>query len=170
MCPPAALAIAAATVSAAGQLYSGFAANAAGKAEANAMRQNLALERARAVDARERANVDIMQRYREASQAVGRMRADQAALGLDTEYGSVFDNQMATLRIAGEDVDAIGRNATTEIRGYDINIANLNNAASAARSRGKSALFGSVLGAVGSAIGGAQQVRKFKAAHETGVR
>lgn len=169
MCGPAALTIAATAVTMAGQMYSGMAAKAEGKAEAQAMQRNIALERDRMVDARERSNVDIVQRYRAASQEVGRMRSDQAALGLDTEIGSVFANQMSTLRVAGQDVSALGRNLTNELRGFDINTANMSYAASAAKARGKNAMFSAVLGSIGTAIGGAQQLSKQAASASTGL-
>ena len=84
MCVPAApfLALGAAVVSAAGTMYTGMAANAQGKYEQQVAEQNATLERAKVGDAKERGAIDRMRRYREASQAIGRSRANAGAGGL----------------------------------------------------------------------------------------
>ena len=166
MCVPAApfLALGAAVVSAAGTMYTGMAANAQGKYEQQVAEQNATLERAKVGDAKERGAIDRMRRYREASQAIGRSRANAGAGGLDTGFGSVFNNELDTGRIAAEDVETIGKNTTREIEGYDINAANFVSQGRAARSKGKSALIGSAFSATSTLMGGASQFSKMRAA------
>ena len=168
MCEPTTLMIAAAAMTAGSQIYGGMAANAQGKAQQEVAQRNIALERNRIVDARNRNSIDITQRYRDASQRVGRMRADQAGLGLDTEFGSIFDNQMSTLRVANEDVATMGRNLTKEVQGYDININNFAAQGAAARAQGKAAMVGGFMDAAGTILGSAQQVRGYNANYTQG--
>jgi hypothetical protein len=164
VCNPAVLAVAAAVVTAGGQLYAGQAANAQSKYEQRVAEQNAALERAKVKDAVERGNVEQMRRYRAVSQSVGRLRAGQAASGLDTGFGSAFEDQLATAQIGAEDVSIIGENTRREIQGYDINASNFVMEGRAARARGKAAKVGSYFAAAGTLLGGAQQASKSAAA------
>ena len=164
MCDPATLALTAAVVTAAGTVYGGMAANAQGKYERNVANENARLERAKVGDAKERGAIDRMRRYREASQAIGRSRANAGAGGLDVGFGSIFNNELDTARVAGEDVLTIGRNTTREIEGYDINASNFVSQGRAAKARGKAALIGSAFSAAGTLMGGASQFSKMKAA------
>lgn len=163
MCDPVSLTIAATTVAAAGSVYGGMAANAQGKYEQKVNEQNAMLERRKIGDAQERGAIDQMRRYRESAAAIGKIRANAGAAGLDAGFGSVLAGQQDTAMIANEDVYTIGRNTTREIEGYDINAANYVSAGRAARSKGKSALVGSLFSATSTILGGASQVRKLKA-------
>jgi hypothetical protein len=163
MCGPPALALAAAATVAVGQLYGGLAANAQGKYENQVAQQNAKMEQAKVGDAKERGAIDRMRRYREASQAIGRSRADAGAGGMDVGFGSVFNNELDTSRIAGEDVLTIGKNTTREIEGYDINVSNFISSGRAAKAKGKAALVGSAFQAAGTLMGGASQFSKAKA-------
>ncbi len=164
MCDPVSiLAGSAALASAAGTVYSGMAANSQGKYEQQVNEQNATLERRKIGDAQERGAIDQMRRYRESAAAIGRQRANAGAAGLDADFGSILAGVEDTQMIADEDVYTIGRNTTREIEGYDINAANYVSGGRAARSRGKSALIGSYIGATGTLLGGASQIAKQRA-------
>lgn len=157
MCNPAVLAVAASVVTAGGQLYAGAAANSQAKYEQRVANQNAELERAKVKDAVERGNIEQMRRYRQVSQAMGRLRAGQAASGLDTGFGSALDAQLATAQIGAEDVSTIAENTRREVQGYDINAANFVMEGRAARARGKAAKIGSYFAAASTLLGGASQ-------------
>lgn len=158
MCNPAVLAVASAVVTTGGILYAGAAANSQAKYEQRVAEQNAALGRANVKDATERGNIEQMRRYRQVSQAMGKLRAGQAASGLDTGFGSALDAQLATAQIGAEDVSTIAENTRREVQGYDINAANFVMEGRAARARGKAAKIGSYFAAAGTLLGGASQV------------
>lgn len=163
MCGPAALALGAAIITAAGTVYGGMAERAQGRYEQKVNEQNAVLERRKIGDAQERGAIDQMRRYRESAAAIGRQRANAGASGLDANFGSVLAGQEDTAMIANEDVYTIGRNTTREIEGYDINAANYVSRGRAARARGNAAFTGSLFSATGTLLGGASQYGKLKA-------
>jgi hypothetical protein len=163
MCDPVSLTIAATTLAAAGQVYSGMAANAQGKYEAKVANQNAALERQSITDAQSRQAIAQQQHWRKVSAALGMQRAQAAALGLDTSFGSPGDLQADTMMIGYEDASTINENFAKEIKGYDINAANDIMQGRAAKARGKAALVSGFLSAGGTILGGASQVGQIKA-------
>lgn len=166
MCGPAAvvpLMIAATAVTAGAQVYSGMAANSQAKYEAAIDKQNAALEQKSINDAQQRRAIAQQQNWRKVAANIGMQRAQAAALGLDTDFGSPGDLQHDTMMIGLEDSATLNRNFDKEVKGYDINAANDIMAGRAAKARGRAALIGSGLQAAGTILGGATQIGEFNA-------
>lgn len=164
MCGPAALALGAAVVSAAGTAYGGLAANAQGKYESKVAQRNAELASEQSRDALERGQIEQQRLDREYSQTAGSQRAAMAANGVDLSYGSAEQVQQDTAMMRREDRGALDRNIYNEMRGLDINAANYRSQAQAARMKGKNAMVGSMISATGTLLSGASQFGKAQAA------
>lgn len=162
MCLPVAAvaAIAGAVISAGGQIYSGMAANAQGKYEQQVANQNAQLEERAQRDAISRTETAQTQHYRRLSQALGEARVRNSAAGLDIGFGSAADLETDIALIGYEDSAAIAENSNKEILGYDINAANYRNQGTAARAKGKAAQTAGFIGAAGTLLSAASQVKK----------
>lgn len=162
MCLPVAAvaAIAGAVISAGGQIYSGMAANAQGKYEQQVANQNAQLEERSQRDAISRQETEQTRHYRRLSQALGEQRVRNSAAGLDIGFGSAADLETDIALIGYEDSAALAENANKEIMGYDINAANYRSSGAAARTRGKSAQTAGFIGAAGTLLSAASQVKK----------
>lgn len=162
MCVPvaAAAAIAGAVISAGGQIYSGMAANAQGKYEQRVAEQNRELELRAQRDTIARTETAQTQHYRRLAQALGETRVRNSAAGLDVGFGSAADLETDIALIGYEDSAAIADNANREIMGYDISAANYRNEGRAARSRGKAAATAGYIGAAGTLLSAASQIKK----------
>lgn len=163
MCPPAALAVAAAAVSAIGSVVGGFAAKAqsnfqAKVAEANAAneRENIELEKAKA-------NREALLHYRKVAQFKGQQRVAAAANGVSTDFGTAQDIVTDTNTLSREDVGNIYGQSFQNVRGMDRTVSNFVGEARAAKARGKGALIGSFFEAGGTLLSGASQFKKLKA-------
>lgn len=155
MCVP--LAVAAGITMAAGQLYSGMSALAQGNYESNVAKTNAGLEVERARDSIDRGALERRDFYREVGKAKGEQVASMAANGIDLGFGSGLRTQQDTAMLAQEDARDLYRNIDERTRGHDINASNFRAEAKAARSRGRTAMVGSVFQAAGSVMGGFQQ-------------
>lgn len=166
MCLPVAAvaAIAGAVISAGGQVYSGMAANAQGKYEQQVANQNAQLEQRAQRDAISRQETAQVQHYRRLSQALGEARLRNAAAGLDVGFGSAADLETDIALIGYEDSATLAENANKETLGYDISAANYRSEGRAARARGKSAQTAGFIGAAGTLLSAASQVKKQNAA------
>jgi hypothetical protein len=153
-------------VMAAGQLYSGLAANAQGKYEANVAEANAKLEAERARDSIERGRLEARDLYRDVGRVKGEQTAAMAANGIDLGYGTALRFQQDTAMLAQEDAENLYRNIHERTRGHDINASNFRAEAKAARQRGKAAMVGSVFSAAGSVAGGFQQQAAINADRE----
>lgn len=162
MCDPVSLTLAAAAITAGGQIYGGLAANAQGKYENRVAQENRKHELNAAADARERGAIDQMRHYRKLAYSMGDMRAKQAASGLDLTFGSAADIETDTALLGYEDSAIIAENTRREVQGYEINAANYTMQGRAAKSRGKAAMIGGFLQAGGTILSSASSVNKAK--------
>lgn len=172
MCPPALavpLAIASTVITAGAQIYGGMAANNQAKYEAQVAQQNRQMELNARVAAQEQNAIDQRSHWRRVAQAYGDQVARQSASGLDVNFGSPAALLGDVMTIGAEDSELINRNTVNQIRGYEINAANYDMQAKAARSRGKAALVSSVLNAGGTLLGGARQIGGMSAPRSSGL-
>lgn len=169
MClPAAALPLVAAGAQAAGTLVSGYSALQQGKYEAGVHRQNARMASEAAKDSITRGKDEARQFWKEAGQLKGRQVAAMAANGIDVGWGTALQIQQDTAAALSDDAGKLYRNIEQRTRGFDIEFSNEMGAASAAKSRGKQAMIGSVFGAASSLLGGAVQARKMRAATDPG--
>jgi hypothetical protein len=108
-----------------------------------------------------------MRHWRQVSQAIGDQRAQQAASGLDPNFGSAADLVGDAMLIGYEDSSTIAQNTVREMRGYEINAANYVMEGRAAKSRGKQALIGSGISAFKTVLGAASQISGMSGATAT---
>ncbi len=166
MCVPAAaaipLAMAAGGVQAISQVYGGLSANASSRYAAAVAQQNRSQELLNRGVAIERGKQEQTQHWRKVAASYGNQVAAQAASGLDAGFGSPAALTGDIMMLGYEDAATIDRNVLEEVRGYEINAANYLMQGRAARSRGRGALVGSVLGAAGTILGSAAQVGQMK--------
>ena len=162
MCLPlaAAAAIVGAVVSAGGSIYSGMSANAQGKYEQQVAKQNAQLEERSQRDAISRQETAQTQHYRRLSQALGEARVRNSAAGLDIGFGSAADMETDISLIGYEDSATLAENANKETMGYDISAANYRSQGAAARAAGKSAQTAGFIGAAGTLLSAASQMKK----------
>ena len=161
MCGP--LPLVAAGVKAVGQIVGGVTALQQGNYEAKIADRNAAIERENILLERENTTREALNHYRRVAQLKGEQRATAAANGVSTDFGTPADVIDDTSVLSREDADLIYRQGHENIRGRDRSVANFMSEASAARGRGRSALFGSIFGAGSTALGGVSQYRKLKA-------
>jgi hypothetical protein len=160
MCLPLpVLAVASGVVQGAGQLYSGLAANAQGKADAAAARINAAQEVEAAHDSFLQGQNERRDFWRKISQVKGQNIAAMAANGIDVGFGTAARVQNDTQLLANADAENLYRNIEQRTKGHQINASNFVSAAKAARAAGKAALVGSVFSAATSVLGGFSQAR-----------
>lgn len=138
------LTIASTVVSMAGQVYSGMNQAAAAKAQAKqAQLQGLA----DSLEARQEA----VQLQQEAQQLRGKQVAQAAAAGLDLGSSSFISVQETTKKQAQEDIDALRSQGRLALATGDAT-------ASAYRNQASGYVWGSVLGAGSTALGGLYKV------------
>ena len=140
-------------IGAAGTLMQGWSQYQAGKAQARVASANAGIEDAAAHDAIERGGVEEMRLRRQMASQRGTQRAMMAAMGIDPDSGSGWDIQDASMREGERDAAAIRFNAARERWGHRVQATSYRNAASAARSAGRNALFGSAISAGGQLAG-----------------
>jgi hypothetical protein len=160
MCLPALavpLAIAAGAVQAGGALYSGMAANAQGKHDAQVARMNAQQEIDAAHDSVIQGQGERRDFWRKVSQTKGQQIAAMAANGIDVGFGSGARLQEDTQMLAEDDATNLYRNIEARTKGHAINANNYVEQAKAAKSAGKSALIGSMFSAAGSLMSGFTQ-------------
>ena len=157
------MALGASALSAAGTMTAAVSSAQQSRYQAKIADRNsgLALEQAR--DARERGQIDAIQRGRQLGAAKGAQQAAQAANGIDTSFGSALDLAQDTAMIGAEDALAGEQNTATAVRGFEIDASNHRAEASAKRSAAKGAIIGGAFGAASTMLGGAQQFGGMKA-------
>ena len=163
MCGPAALALGAAALSAAGTMTAAVSSAQQSRYQAKIADRNAALANEQGRDAQERGRIEALQRGRQLGQAKGAQQAAQAANGLDTSFGSALDLAQDTAMIGAEDASAASFNLSNDIRGFDISASNYKAEASAKRSAAKGAIIGGAFGAASTMLGGVQQFGGIKA-------
>jgi len=162
MCAPILpiLAIAGTVVSAAGSIYSGMAANAAGKYQQQVAEQNAKLASEAAKDSIERGKLENQALGRKVAQAKGQQAAAAAANGVDLGYGTADVFRQDTEMLAREDQAALFKNIDERTRGFDIQASNYRAEGKAARFQGKQAKIGSFFQAGSTLLSGASQAIK----------
>lgn len=162
MCPPAALAIVAAGVSAAGSIVGGFTARAQANYKAKVAEANAANERENIRMEQDRTAREALLHYRKVAQLKGEQRAVAAANGVSTDFGTASDIIDDTNVLAREDARNIYGQGFQNVRGMDRNVSNFMGEARAQRAAGKGALIGSFFEAGSTLLGGAGQYRKLR--------
>ncbi len=159
MCEPVSigLAVAAAAVTAGGQIYQGQAANQQAKYEQAVANQNADLEIRSQRDAIARGETDQIRHYRKLAQAMGEARVRNSAASLDVSFGSAADLESDIALMGYEDSATLSENTRREVMGYDINAANYRMQGQAASMRGKAAKTASYIGAAGTILSAASQ-------------
>ena len=159
MCPPAvALGIAAAAVTATGQVLNGIGQSQQYRYQAQIDDQNNRLASDQARDSIANTNLEAQRRYRQLADTQGKQQAAMAANGVDLNFGSPVDVQRDTAMIGAEDVGQIYKAGYQRTRGYDIDGWNYRSQAAANRAKASGALMQGIFSGLGSALGGASQV------------
>lgn len=164
MCDPATLVIAATAVTAAGQGYAALQSAAASRYEARVADQNAKMENEAAFRATENTKTEALAHYRRVAQLKGEQRVAQAANGVSLDFGSAVDVASDTDMLAREDVNRIYDQGAEKVRGFDISAANYRSSAKASRFAAKGALVKGAFDMASTALGGASQYSKMKAA------
>jgi hypothetical protein len=157
MCPPV-LAIAAAAVTATGQVLNGIGQSQQFRYQAQIDDQNNKLANDQAYDSIANTNLEAQRRYRQLADEQGKQQAAMAANGVDLNFGSPADVQRDTAMIGGEDVGQIYKAGYQRTRGFDIDAWNSRSAAAANRAKASGALMQGIFSGLGSALGGASQL------------
>jgi hypothetical protein len=161
MCDPVtALVVAAAVVTAGGQIYSSQAEAAQLNYQAKVANENRKHELNAAADSRKRGELEQMRHWRRVAALQGQQRAEMGAAGLDLGFGSALDIQDETLAMGFEDSTLIEQNTDKEVLGYHIRAANYKNQARAAKAGAKSAKISGYIGAASTLLGAGSQVGK----------
>ncbi len=165
MCAPVlpALAIASSVISAGGQVMAGKQAKAQAKHEARMAQANAALEIESAHESFLSGKDERLEFWRKIGQVKGQQRASMAANNIEVDTDTAGRVQDDTAMLADEDAKRLYKNIEQRTRGSYINASNFVTEAKAARARGKSAMISSVIGAVGTLMGGASQAAQLKA-------
>ena len=160
MCDPVTLTIAATAVAAGSKLMAGIGEAQQDRYAASVADQNAHMSAEQAHDSITNTNLEAQRRYRALAQTQGQQQAAMAANGVDINFGSAADIQRDTAMIGAEDVAQIYKGGNERTRGYDIEGYNYSSQAAAKRSQASGALVQGIMGAVGTALGGASQVSK----------
>ena len=157
MCPPV-LAIAAAAVTATGQVLNGIGQAQQYRHQAEVDDQNERLANDQARDSIDNTNLEAQRRYRQLAATQGQQQAAMAANGVDLNFGSPAAVQRDTAMIGAEDIGQIYKGGYQRTRGYDIDGWNYRSQAAANRAKASGALTQGILSGLGSALGSASQV------------
>ena len=163
MCGPPALAIAAAAVTAAGQIQSGLYANRVARYQAQVAQTSKGLAREGAIDAIARGQDDQRRLGREVASRVGSQTARMAANNTDITYGSAARTIDDTRLIGAEDSAALAENVRRQVRSMQIDAWGYESEKRAAKAEGRQAIVGAAFGVAQTVLGGATQYAKFKA-------
>ncbi|MDB5710877.1 MAG: hypothetical protein JWL96_2947 [Sphingomonas bacterium] len=157
MCPPV-LAIAAAAVTATGQVLNGIGQSQQYRYQALIDEQYNRLATDQARDSIDNTNLESQRRYRQLADTQGKQQAAMAANGVDLNFGSPADVQRDTAMIGGEDIGQIYKAGYQRTRGYDIDGWNYRSSAAANRARASGALMQGIFSGLGTALGGASNM------------
>jgi hypothetical protein len=157
MCPPV-LAIAAAAVTATGQVLNGIGQSQQYRYQAQIDDQNNRLATDQARDSIDNTNLESQRRYRQLADTQGKQQAAMAANGVDLNFGSPADVQRDTAMIGGEDIGQIYKAGYQRTRGYDIDGWNYRSQAAANRAKASGALMQGIFSGLGTALGGASNM------------
>lgn len=163
MCDPVTLTIAAAAVTAAGQVQGGIYASQMAKYQAGIAQQNKDLAREGAADALTQGQEQQRQLGREVAGRVGAQEARMAGNNVDITMGSAARVILDSRMIGREDSAALSENVRQQVKGLQIDVRNYESEKRAAKAEGKQAIVAAAFGAASTALGGATQYSKFKA-------
>lgn len=105
-------------------------------------------------------NQAALTRYQQISQTEGNQRAAQAANGVNLNFGNPAESQGDTALLGSMDVNKIYQTGFHAQRGHDVNIANDEASASAAKSNATMSAIGGVLNFGSTVLGGVSQYGK----------
>ena len=152
----------------AGQYVQGQGAYTTAKYEQAAAKANAGLTTEQSHDSIVLTDKEAARRYRDAAQLEGQQRAAMGANGIDSTFGSAVSVQRDSKMIAAEDVGNIYEGGEQRTRGYLIDAYNYRNKAKAASAAAHGAQLATGLSMFSTALGGASQLTKMKAAMNFG--
>jgi hypothetical protein len=156
MCPPV-LAVAAAAVTATGQVLNGIGQSQQYRYQAQVDDQNSRLASDQARDSIDDTNLEAQRRYRQLADTQGKQQAAMAANGVDLNFGSPADVQRDTSMTGAEDIGQIYKAGYQRTHGYDIDGWNSRSQAAASRAKASGALMQGIFSGLGSALGAASK-------------
>lgn len=162
MCDPVSLTIAAAAVTAGGQIAQGIGQAQQARYAASIADQNARLSADQAKRAEDNTAIEAQRRYRQSAQVMGAQQAAMAANGVDVSFGTAAQNNLDARMIAAEDVGQIYQQGSDTVKGLDIQGWNYRGEANAQRAKASGAIVNSVFSAASTALGGASQIAKMK--------
>lgn len=162
MCHPGALALAAATVGAAGQLQAGTYAARMARYEAQVAQTNKARVKEAAGDAIVQGQEQQRQLGREVAGRVGAQTARMAGNNVDISFGSAARLMEDTRMIGQEDSEALAENVRRQVSGMQTDIWNFESEKRAKRAEAKQAKTASYFAAGTTMLGGATQYADFR--------
>ena len=163
MCDPITMMIASTVMGGYSAIQQGNAAAASAEYSAKVSNMNAGIANENARDALERGKIDEQAKRREIAQITGAQKAGFASSGIDTTFGSPLDMVVDTAMMGEVDALTIRSNAAREAYAYNTDAVNNNASASMSLASAKSARIGGKLSALGSVLGGASDVMKYKA-------
>lgn len=146
-----------AAVSTIGQAYS---EQQTANTQADVAEQNAVLAQNKIKDVEYQKQQQIAKINRDKQETIGAQRAAMAANGVDSSYGSGLSALTDTAYTAQEDINETEYNAEKQGWGYRAEATNYRNQASAARTAGRNAMVGGVLGAAGQYFASQSPVSK----------
>ncbi|WP_174544818.1 hypothetical protein [Novosphingobium capsulatum] len=162
MCGPAALPIAAAALSVGAGAMKTISAVQQANVQAKVADANANYERDAAQQDQENARQAALKQYREIARVKGQQQVAAAANGVSLDFGTAADAVSDTDLLGREDVANIYRQGDNALRGHDINIANYETQANAARSAKTNALISGAFDMGSSVLQGATQYNSAK--------
>ncbi len=163
MCGPAALAIGAAVVTAAGQGFSAIQSAQQHRYQAAVADQNAKLAAQAAFQEQENTRQAALDFYNKKGQLSGQQRAAMSANGIDINFGSAGQVQADTEMMARSDVGKIYKQGDRAVVARDYEGANYRGEAGAQRSAASGAIVGGLFDIAGTALGTAKQFKPLKA-------
>lgn len=148
----------------AGQGYAALQSAAASRYEARVADQNAKMDNEAAFRETENTKTAALAHYRRIAQLKGEQRVAQAANGVGLDFGSAVDVQSDTDMLGREDTQRIYDQGAEKVRGFDISAANYRSSAKASRFAATGAIVKGAFDMAGTALGGASQYSKMKAA------
>ncbi|WP_179504346.1 MULTISPECIES: hypothetical protein [unclassified Sphingomonas] len=124
---------------------------------------NAAAERDAAQQDQENTRQAALKQYREIARIKGQQTVAAAANGVSTSFGTAADVVADTDLLGREDVANIYRQGDNTLRSHDINAANYDAQANAARAAKTNAIIGGVFDMGSSVLGGVKQYQAAKA-------
>lgn len=168
MCEPTTLAIAATVAATASAGVAGYSAYQQSRYEAKVADRNAKLEAERVAGELDRGAEERRNLARRNSALRGEQTAAMAANGIDVDFGNAADLLGDTEMIYREDTRTSLTNQADRVRGIDINVANYQAQARAARSRATGQLISTGLDVGSTILGGVGRVKKIEAAKKGG--